>query len=109
MGMPAGTSMVTIKRPEEIARMRHAGSILADVLDAFGHELRAGISTADLDALAERMIRDAGAVPSFLGYRGASSRPATWSAWTSAASGRGGTPTARAPSRWGSRHPGSAS
>src|SRR5436190_6177607 len=70
MGMPAGTSMVTIKRPEEIARMRHAGSILAEVLDAFGRELRAGISTAELDALAERMIRDAGAVPSFLGYRG---------------------------------------
>ena len=68
--MPTGTSMVTIKRPEEIDRMRHAGSILVDVLEALRDELRAGISTADLDVLAERMIRDAGAVPSFLGYRG---------------------------------------
>ncbi|TMB56091.1 MAG: type I methionyl aminopeptidase, partial [Chloroflexi bacterium] len=70
MGMPAGTSMVTIKRPEEIARMRHAGSILVEVLDAFGRELRAGMSTAELDVLAEEMIRAADAVPSFLGYRG---------------------------------------
>jgi methionyl aminopeptidase len=70
MGMSTGTSMVTIKRPEEIARMRHAGSILVDVLDALRGELRPGISTADLDVLAERTIRDAGAVPSFLGYRG---------------------------------------
>jgi len=50
--------------------MRHSGSILIDVLAALGDELRAGVSTADLDVLAERMIRDAGAVPSFLGYRG---------------------------------------
>jgi methionyl aminopeptidase len=70
MSMPSGTSMVTIKRPEEIDRMRHAGSILVDVLEALRGELQAGISTADLDVLAVRMIRDAGAVPSFLGYRG---------------------------------------
>ncbi|MDP9249917.1 MAG: M24 family metallopeptidase, partial [Chloroflexota bacterium] len=68
--MSAGTSMVTIKRREEIERMRHAGSILVDVLEALREELRAGVSTADLDVLAERIIRDAGAVPSFLGYRG---------------------------------------
>src|SRR6266542_5560807 len=69
MGANAGIRMVTIKRPEEIDRMRHAGSILADVLDAFSRELRPGISTADLDALADGMIRGAGAIPSFLGYR----------------------------------------
>jgi methionyl aminopeptidase len=62
--------MVTIKRPEEVARMRHAGSILVEVLRVLEGELRPGVSTADLDALAERMIRDAGATPSFLGYGG---------------------------------------
>jgi methionyl aminopeptidase len=62
--------MVTIKRPEEIARMRHAGTILADVLRVLEGELRPGVATADLDAIAERMIRDAGATPSFLGYGG---------------------------------------
>ena len=62
--------MVTIKRPEEVARMRHAGTILVDVLRVLQGELRPGITTAELDAIAERMIRDAGAIPSFLGYGG---------------------------------------
>jgi len=50
--------------------MRHAGTILADVLSALEGELRPGVSTAELDAIAERMIRGAGAIPSFLGYGG---------------------------------------
>jgi methionyl aminopeptidase len=62
--------MVTIKRPEEVARMRHAGAILADVLRVLATELRPGVSTIELDEIAERMIRDAGAIPSFLGYGG---------------------------------------
>jgi methionyl aminopeptidase len=62
--------MVTIKRPEEVARMRHAGAILADVLRVLAAELRPGVTTGELDAIAERMIRDAGATPSFLGYGG---------------------------------------
>jgi methionyl aminopeptidase len=62
--------VVTLKRPEEIAMMRHAGRILVDVLDALKDELRPGVTTADLDRVAERMIRDAGATPSFLGYLG---------------------------------------
>jgi methionyl aminopeptidase len=70
MGMLARPREVTIKRPEEIARMRHAGRILVEVLDALHDELRPGITTGDLDGVAERMIRDAGAVPSFKGYRG---------------------------------------
>jgi len=60
--------MVTIKRPDEVAKMRHAGRILVDVLDAFARELRPGISTGELDAIAEEIIRSAGAVPSFKGY-----------------------------------------
>jgi methionyl aminopeptidase len=70
MGMPARASMVTIKRPDEIAKMRHAGGILAGILDVLHDELRPGISTGELDAIAERMIREAGAVPSFKGYHG---------------------------------------
>ena len=62
--------MVTIKRPEEIAKMRHAGRILAGVLDALETELRPGVTTGELDRVAERLIRDAGATPSFKGYRG---------------------------------------
>jgi methionyl aminopeptidase len=68
MGMPSRASMVTIKRPEEVASMRRAGQILVDVLEAFERELRPGISTGELDEMAEGIIRSAGAVPSFKGY-----------------------------------------
>jgi methionyl aminopeptidase len=67
MGMPR-SAMVTIKRPEEIERMRGAGLILANVLDAIQRELRPGVTSGALDELAEQMIREAGAVPSFKGY-----------------------------------------
>ena len=49
--------------------MRHAGAILADVLRVLEGELRPGITTAELDAIAERMIRDAGAIPVVPGLR----------------------------------------
>ena len=58
----------TVKRPAEIERMRAAGQILAGILDVLRAEMRPGVSTGDLDTIAERMIRDAGAVPSFKGY-----------------------------------------
>ncbi len=64
----SGTGTVTIKREAEIERMRAAGRILSDVLDVLQAEVRPGVSTADLDAIAARMIADAGAVSSFKGY-----------------------------------------
>jgi methionyl aminopeptidase len=63
-----GAGAVTIKRPAEIDRMRAAGTILAGILDVLRAEIRPGVTTADLDLIAERMILDAGAVPSFKGY-----------------------------------------
>jgi methionyl aminopeptidase len=68
MGTPSRAAMVTIKRPEEIARMRHAGLILVDVLDALQAALRPGVSTGELDAIADEIIARGGAVPSFKGY-----------------------------------------
>ncbi len=62
------TGTVTIKRPAEIDSMGRAGSILADILDVLHAEIRPGVSTAGLDAIAARMIADAGAVSSFRGY-----------------------------------------
>jgi methionyl aminopeptidase len=70
MGIPTRAGTVTIKRPEEIARMRHAGSILADILEELRAELRPGVTTGHLDEIAERRILEAGAVPSFLNYHG---------------------------------------
>jgi len=62
------TGAVPLKRASEIDRMRGAGQILAGILDVLHAEVRPGVTTGDLDAIAERMIRDAGAVPSFKGY-----------------------------------------
>ena len=61
---------ITLKSKAEIARMRSAGRIVAEVLALVEESLAPGISTADLDRLAERHIRDAGGVPSFLNYLG---------------------------------------
>jgi methionyl aminopeptidase len=58
----------TVKRPVEIAKMRGAGRILAGILEVLRAELRPGVTTGHLDEIAERMIRDAGAIPSFKGY-----------------------------------------
>ncbi len=63
-----GIGAVTIKRASEIERMRSSGQILAAILEVLRAELRPGVSTGDLDTIAERMIRDAGAIPSFKGY-----------------------------------------
>jgi methionyl aminopeptidase len=66
--------VVTRKSRSEIERMRQAGRVVAEVLDRIEAELRPGVSTADLDALAEEHIRAAGAVPSFKGYPGINPR-----------------------------------
>lgn len=62
--------MIQIKTPEEIALMRSAGLIVADALQAMREAVAPGVSTGELDAIADRVIHEAGAVPSFLGYRG---------------------------------------
>jgi methionyl aminopeptidase len=61
---------IEIKTPEQLARMHAAGQVVARTLKVLAEAVRPGITTADLDAIAEREIRDAGAVPSFLGYFG---------------------------------------
>jgi methionyl aminopeptidase len=66
--------VVTRKSHAEIERMRRAGRIVAEVLDLIGAELAPGVSTARLDELAETHIRNAGAIPSFKGYRGVNPR-----------------------------------
>ena len=61
---------VTIKSPREIELMREAGRILAKVHEDLGKELRAGMSTLDIDRLGEEMIRSFGCEPSFKNYQG---------------------------------------
>jgi methionyl aminopeptidase len=66
----ARARQITVKSPADIARMRRAGRVVAEVLALVESELRPGISTGELDRLAERHIRAAGAIPSFKGYPG---------------------------------------
>jgi methionyl aminopeptidase len=61
---------IEIKTSGELDAMRAAGALVARTLAAVTESTRPGVSTAELDALAEQTIRDGGAVPSFLGYHG---------------------------------------
>ncbi len=62
--------MIVCKSPSEIERMRAASLIVADVLSRLSAMVAPGVTTADLDAEAERLVRQAGAEPAFKGYRG---------------------------------------
>ncbi|MCG0238184.1 MAG: type I methionyl aminopeptidase [Firmicutes bacterium] len=62
--------MIILKSAREIAVMREAGRIAAQVHEELRKAIRPGITTRELDALAERLIRQAGAIPTFKGYRG---------------------------------------
>ncbi len=59
-----------IKTPEQIRLMRAAGLVVAQALHAVRDAVAPGVTTAQLDAVAEEVIRGAGAVPSFIGVPG---------------------------------------
>mgnify|MGYP002136002492 FL=1 len=61
---------IQIKSDEQIGLMRRAGLVVADALAAVSAAVRPGVTGRELDAIAEDVIRSAGAVPSFLGYHG---------------------------------------
>jgi methionyl aminopeptidase len=68
--------MIVVKSRAEIEKMRCASGIVADALDAVSEAVRPGVTTGELDALAERVIRGAGAIPSFKGYSNQEGVPA---------------------------------
>jgi methionyl aminopeptidase len=61
---------VEIKTPEQVDVMRRAGLVVGRTLELLRGSVRPGVTTAELDAIAEDSIRSAGATPSFLGYHG---------------------------------------
>ncbi len=67
--------MITIKSDEEIKIMREAGRITARILSDIDKATVPGVTTGELDRLAEKLIRKAGSKPAFKGYRGKSSSP----------------------------------
>lgn len=62
--------MITVKSSEELAIMRKACIITGDVLKFLEDKIKPGVTTKELDRLAEKFIRDRNAYPSFKGYRG---------------------------------------
>jgi methionyl aminopeptidase len=62
--------MIQIKTPHEIELMRASGLVTAGALRAVRAAVRPGVSTKELDAVAEDFIRSKGGVPNFLGYHG---------------------------------------
>jgi methionyl aminopeptidase len=62
--------MIIRKAPSEIERMARAGEVVADTLALVGEHARPGVTTQDLDELADDFIRSRGGIPTFKGYRG---------------------------------------
>lgn len=61
--------MIILKTPAEIEIMAEASRVVAEVLEIVRKEVRSGVSTDELDRLAEKEIRARGATPAFKGYR----------------------------------------
>ena len=74
--LDGGVRMIIYKSPKEIDKMRKAGRVVAGTIDRVVAAVRPGITTAELDAIAEAYIRERGATPSFKGYGGSANRAA---------------------------------
>ena len=62
--------MIILKSPQEIERMRAAGRLTALAIAELKKVIAPGITTGELDAVAEKFIRDHGGIPTFKGYQG---------------------------------------
>jgi methionyl aminopeptidase len=62
--------MINLKTAHEIDLMARAGSLLASVLPPLEAACKPGVKTIELDRIADKLIRDGGATPGFLGYHG---------------------------------------
>ena len=68
--MPLINRMIYLKTDEEIELMREANQLVGKTLGEIAKYIVPGVSTLQLDKIAEEFIRDNGAVPAFLGYGG---------------------------------------
>ncbi len=62
--------MIIAKSQKDMDKMRAVGELIAEVREALRLMVKPGISTMDLNRAADKMIRDAGAIPTFIGYHG---------------------------------------
>lgn len=70
MGFRTKKRAIAAKTPSELDAMQAAGEIVGRALQAVKAEARVGMTTLDLNDIADTVIRDAGAIPTFLGYQG---------------------------------------
>lgn len=61
---------IILRSRKEIERLRASNRVVMGVMSELSEAIRPGVTTLELDALAERIIREQGAVPAFKGYRG---------------------------------------
>jgi methionyl aminopeptidase len=69
--------MIVRKSASELEQMARAGAIVSDTLALLGEHIRPGVTTGELDRLADDFIRSKGGVPTFKGYRGPYPYPAS--------------------------------
>lgn len=62
--------MIVLKTAADIEKLRRANAVVVEVMQRIRELLQPGVSTLDLDRIAEEMIRARGGVPSFVGYHG---------------------------------------
>lgn len=62
--------MIVLKSKAEIEKMRRANQLVVEVMKALGAMIKPGVTTQELDRVAEGIIRKRGGIPAFLGYRG---------------------------------------
>ena len=62
--------MIIRKSAREIEQMAAAGRVVADTLALVGEHVKPGVTTSELDAIAEEYVRSQGGIPTFKGYRG---------------------------------------
>ena len=68
--MMLGKRMIIAKSNKDLDKMRAVGELIAGVREALRGMVAPGISTMELNSAADKMIRDAGAIPTFIGYHG---------------------------------------
>ncbi len=67
--------MIIAKTSRDLDRMREVGELIAEVRETLRLMVKPGISTLELNTTAEKMMRDAGAIPTFVGYKPAGMTP----------------------------------
>ena len=64
-----GKRMIIAKSQKDLEKMRAVGELIAEVREALRAMVAPGVTTLDLNAVAEKMMRDAGSIPTFIGYK----------------------------------------